>query len=109
MKLLTRPEELVLLAVWRLQNDAYCVPIREQLMQVTAREWSFGAIYDPLDRLEKKGLLESFQSEPTRNRGGRSKRIYELTKNGLEALIEIRSVEEAMWKGISKPSLKNQL
>ncbi len=109
MKLLTRPEELVLLAVWRLQSNAYCVTIREQLMDVTSREWSFGAIYDPLDRLEKKGLLESFQSEPTQNRGGRSKRIYKLTKTGLEALIEIKSVEEAMWKGISKPSLKKQL
>ncbi len=109
MKLLTRPEELVLLAVWRLQDSAYCVPIREQLMRVTAREWSFGAIYDPLDRLEKKGLLASYQSEPTQSRGGRSKRIYKLTKKGLEALIEIKSVEEAMWEGISKPSLKKQL
>ncbi|MFC1565020.1 PadR family transcriptional regulator [candidate division KSB1 bacterium] len=109
MKLLTRPEELVLLAVWRLQDDAYCVLIREQLMGVTGRDWSFGAIYDPLDRLEKKGLLESNLSEPTQQRGGRSKRIYKLTKTGLEALIEIKNVEEAMWEGISKPSLKRSL
>jgi DNA-binding PadR family transcriptional regulator len=109
MKLLTRPEELVLLAVWRLQNDAYCVPIREQLMEVTGNKWSFGAVYDPLDRLEKKGFLTSNLTDPVQARGGRSKRVYKLTREGLEALIAIRNVEEAMWQGISKPAIESKL
>jgi DNA-binding PadR family transcriptional regulator len=104
MKLLSRSEEMVLLAVWMLQEDAYCVPIREHLMKVTRKKWSFGSIYDPLDRLEKKKLLESSLSEPTNERGGRSKRIYRLTKRGEKALLEIRSIQETMWAGI--PSIQ---
>jgi PadR family transcriptional regulator PadR len=101
MKLLSRSEEMVLLTVWILQGDAYCVPIREHLMKVTRKKWSFGSIYDPLDRLEKKKLLESSLSEPTKERGGRSKRIYRLTKRGEKALLEVRSMQETMWAGIA--------
>ncbi len=100
MKLLTRSEEMVLLAVWFLQEEAYCVPIRKHLMKVTRKKWSFGSVYDPLDRLEKKKLLESSLSEPTKERGGRSKRIYRLTKRGEKALLEIRGIQETMWAGI---------
>ncbi len=109
MRLLSRAEELVLLAVRRLKTDAYCVPIRQHLMNVTAKDWSFGAIYDPLERLEKKGLLESYLTEPLQYRGGRSKRIYTLTKDGLKALIEIKTIEEAIWDGITKPVLESEL
>lgn len=108
MKLLSRPEELVLLAVWRLKENAYCVPIKKQLAQVTGENWSFGAIYDPLDRLEKKGLLESHLSDPTPKRGGKSKRVYTLTTDGRRALLEIKSISEAMWKGVSKPALETK-
>ena len=99
MRLLSRTEELVLLAVWRLQEKAYCVPIREDLNAVTGRNWSFGSIYDPLDRLEKKGLLKSHLTDPTNERGGRSKRVYELTFEGRRELSEIRTIQEAMWSG----------
>ena len=92
---------MVLLAAWFLQEDAYCVPIREHLIRVTRKNWSFGSVYDPLDRLEKKKLLESSLSEPTKERGGRSKRIYRLTKRGEKALLEIRAIQETMWAGIT--------
>lgn len=108
MKLLSRPEELVLLAVWRLKENAYCVSIKKQLAQVTGESWSFGAIYDPLDRLEKKGLLESHLGDPTPKRGGKSKRIYKLTPDGRRALLEIKSISEAVWKGVSKPALETK-
>ena len=101
MKLLSRSEELVLLAVWQLKDQAYCVPIRQCLLNTTGRDWSFGAIYDPLDRLESKGLLASSLSEPTSERGGRSKRIYSLTPRGKEALEEMRQIQEAMWAAVS--------
>ena len=107
MDLITRSEELILLAIWRLQKNAYSVKIREQLMQVTGKFWSFGAVYMPLDRLVKKGLLESYLADPTPERGGRSKRIYKPTKDGMAALIEIRKVEKAMWDGIPEFSLDN--
>ena len=98
--MLTRAEELLLLAVSRLEEKAYSVEIRKDLQEVTNRFWSFGAVYMPLDRLEKRGLLESFLAEPTPERGGRSKRIYKPTKKGREALEEIRRIQEAAWKGI---------
>jgi DNA-binding PadR family transcriptional regulator len=100
MKLLSRSEEMVLLAVWFLKEEAYCVPIREHLIKITRKKWSFGSVYDPLDRLERKKLLESYLSEPTNERGGRSKRIYRLTKLGEKALLEIRNIQETMWAGI---------
>jgi len=96
MKLLSRSEELVLLTVWKLQENAYCVTIREELTLTTGKKWSFGSIYDPLERLETKGLLRSYLTEPTHERGGRSKRIYTLSSLGKKALIEIRSIQEAL-------------
>ena len=104
MKLLSRPEELVMLAVWRLQENAYCVPIRSQLKEETGKYWSFGAVYDPLDRLEKSGFLKSYTTEPIKERGGRSKRIYRVTKKGKEALMEIRSIQDMLWEAV--PDLK---
>ena len=97
MKLLSRSEEMVLLVVWKLQEDAYCIPIRQELIEVTGKKWSFGSVYDPLDRLERKGLLKSYLTEPVKERGGRSKRIYQLTSLGKKSLMEIRSIQDALW------------
>jgi DNA-binding PadR family transcriptional regulator len=103
--MITRAEELIMLAVWRLGDGAYSVKIRNQLMEVTSKFWSFGAVYMPLDRLVKRGLLETYLADPTPERGGRSKRIYKPTKEGLEALEEIKKIQENAWKGLAKLSL----
>lgn len=108
-RFLSRPEELVLLAVWRLKDNAYGVPIRKQLVRFTNRDWSFGAVYDPLDRLEKKGLLESSLSEPTARRGGKRKRIFKLTSAGIRALIEIKQIQDEIWDDIPLQTLKEEL
>lgn len=105
MALITRAEEFFLLAVWRLQNNAYAVTVREQLKKVTGKEWAFGALFVSLDRLEKKGLLESHLSDPTPERGGRSKRMYKVTAEGLQALAEVKEAEKAMWAGLSEISV----
>ncbi len=97
MKLLSRSEEMVLLAVWKLKDEAYCVPIRGLLDEMTGKKWSFGSIFDPLDRLEKKGLLRSSLTEPVKARGGRSKRVYRVTIDGKRALSEMYRIQEAMW------------
>jgi DNA-binding PadR family transcriptional regulator len=75
------------------------------LSTVTKKKWSFGAIYDPLDRLERAGLLVSYLSEPTRERGGRSKRIYKLTEDGKKSLADIKQVADTMWSGIQPADL----
>jgi PadR family transcriptional regulator PadR len=100
MKILSRTEELVLLAVWRLEQDAYGVSIRKLIMDFTGMDWSIGAIYVPLDRLTKMGFLETIQGEPTSERGGRSKRYFKLTNEGLTALEHIKKVNEAMRAGL---------
>jgi PadR family transcriptional regulator PadR len=109
MKFISRPEELVLLAVWRLKENAYCLPIKKQLLKVTKQDWSFGAVYDPLDRLEKKGLLHSYLSEPSAKRGGKRKRIYKLNPSGIRALIEIKMISDEGWDGIPLKILKEEL
>ena len=103
MKLLSRSEEIVLLSIWKLKGNAYGVTIREQVLAVTGYDWSIGAIYAPLHRLEKKGLVKTIYGEPVPERGGRSKVYYEVTPEGREALIEIKRVHEATWDDI--PSL----
>ena len=101
--MIKRAEELVLLAVWRLGDQAYSVKMREQLKAITGKSWSFGAVYMPLERLEKRGLLASSMADPTAERGGRSKRIYQLTENGHKALVEIRRIQDAAWEGLPEP------
>ncbi len=99
MKLLTRSEEFVLLAVWRLQNEAYVLNIRERLSEITDQEWSLGSVYTPLERLGRRRLLSSRLGDSTPDRGGRKKRIYSLTPDGKKALVAIHRVERAMWQG----------
>jgi DNA-binding PadR family transcriptional regulator len=106
MKYLSRPEELVLLAVWKIQDEPYGVNIRKFVMELTGKYWSIGSIYVPLDRLEEKGFLVSYLADPTPERGGKSKRYYELTKEGLEQLEEIRKIYQAVWQNMPDLSKK---
>ena len=108
MKLLSRSEEYVLLTVWKLQDRAYSLPIREKISEITRQEWSLGSIYTPLERLCRKGLLTSYLTEATSKRGGRHKRVYQLTASGRQALIHIRTIEQAMWSGITGLGLEGQ-
>lgn len=100
MNYISRSEEFILLAVWRLEDEAYAVPVREQIKQATGKTWGFGALFVMLNRLEKKGLLKSHLTDPLPKRGGRSKRIYRLSSQGMKALEEARNVQESVWAGI---------
>jgi DNA-binding PadR family transcriptional regulator len=109
MKLLTRSEEFVMLATWKLQDDAYSLPIRKQVSEITGYTWSLSSIYTPLDRLTRKGLLTSSLTAPLPERGGRPRRVYRLTPKGRQALLRIRTVEQAMWAGVMGLSLRGQV
>lgn len=100
MKLLSRAEETLLLAIWRLQDNAYGVKIREQVEDVTGQSWAFGALFVTLERLVKKEMLTSYLTDPTPERGGRSKRVYKLTLDGRESLVQIQKVQKELWDGI---------
>jgi PadR family transcriptional regulator PadR len=94
-------EELVLLAVLRLGEDAYGARIREELAGEAGRSVSISTVYVTLMRLEEKGLARSWMGEPTGARGGKAKRHFEVRPEGVAALEATRAVRERMWQGIS--------
>lgn len=96
MKFLSRSEELVLLMIAKIEGDVYGVLLREHLEKVTGKYWSIGSVYVPLDRLETKGFVRSYTGEASSKRGGRSKRLYEITDEGLRQLEEVQSLYEKM-------------
>ena len=100
MALITRTEEILLLSVCKLRDDASGMQIRRAVEAVTGKRYSIGGIYVPLDRLVRKGLLQAYEQGPTPQRGGRRKRMYEITAAGLAALREIRQVEQALWSDL---------
>ena len=93
-------EQLLLLALLRLGDDAYGVPIRDEIEQRTGRVVSPGAIYTALDRLETRGLVRSRLGEPTPERGGKRKRHYRLTARGASAVAEAHSGLAQMARGL---------
>lgn len=92
-------EQLVLLALMRLGEDAYGVSIRREIQDRTGRAVSLGAIYPTLHRLEEKGFVTSYRGEPTASRGGRAKRHFQLTAEGRAALRQSREMLAALWEG----------
>ena len=97
MKFLSRPEELVLLTLWKMNDEPYGVNIRKYLSDFTSKYWSIGSVYVPLDRLETKGFVSSYLANPTAERGGKSKRYYKITEEGQEALREIQQITNSFW------------
>ena len=93
-------EQMILLAVLQRKDDAYGVTIHDELARHTKRPLARGAVYMTLDRLEKKGLLESWTTAPTTERGGRAKRCYTVTKPALEALRASRRALASLWQGL---------
>jgi PadR family transcriptional regulator PadR len=91
-------EELVLLAVQRLGEEATGSGIQALLEREAARRATLGAIYAALDRADRKGLVESRLGEPTPVPGGRARRHYTVTRAGAAALRESRRVREALWR-----------
>jgi PadR family transcriptional regulator, regulatory protein PadR len=100
-------ELMVLLAVVRLGNDAYGVPISRELLSLAGREVALGSIYAALDRLEQKRLVASSLGDPTPERGGRAKRYFRVTPAGLKALRKTRSALVNLWSGL--PALEGRL
>ncbi len=101
MNLLTRKEELILLAVLRLGKSASLVKIREHLVESTGQKWSVGNVYVPLDRMSRIDYLETRIGAPTSSRGGKAIKFYHLSRKGTQALMALRKVNETMRAGVS--------
>ena len=99
-------EELVLLALVRLKDEAYAVPIRQDLTKRTGTEVAMGAVYATLDRLEDKGMVRPQESVPEKGRLGRPRRYLEICPLGIDALARTHSVRRRMWQGIDLADLK---
>jgi PadR family transcriptional regulator PadR len=94
-------EQVILLAILRLRDDAYGVTIRAELAERTGRTVAPGAIYTALERLETKGLITSRMSDPTPQRGGRAKRRVTVTAAGMEALTRSVQAFERLLDGLN--------
>ncbi|HKW64114.1 MAG TPA: PadR family transcriptional regulator [Candidatus Acidoferrum sp.] len=94
-------EHIVLLAVLRLTDQAYGVTVRREIQSRTKREVSIGAIYATLDRLEAKGYVQSREGDPTPERGGRSKRFFRVTAQGVSAVNRTHRALQSLTEGLN--------
>jgi len=93
-------EQLVMLAVLRLREEAYGMTVRREIEERTGRESAIGAVYATLDRLETKGFVRSRETAASEDRGGRPRRIYQVTAAGEKSLQETRKALASMMEGL---------
>lgn len=91
-------EETILLIVLVMQEEAYGVSVGEEYQKRTGKSISIPAIHTVLKRLEKKGFLTSSMGGATAERGGRKKRLFEITKSGYKIIAELRDTRNDLWK-----------
>ena len=99
-------EEVVLLTIALLYEEAYSVAVVEELGQRLERTMSLGAVHRTMQRLEEKGLVNSQFGEATAERGGRRKRLFTVTAAGEQALKEARRIRNELWAGIPQAAFK---
>lgn len=93
-------EHMIVLALLRLADRAYGVTVRQEIEFRTKREVSIGAVYATLDRLEAKGYVKSRRGDPTPERGGRSKRFFQVTAKGVAAVNRVQRALQSMTEGL---------
>ena len=96
-------EQVVLLAILRLPDDAYGVMILREIAECTDREPAPGTLYTTLDRLEEKGMVTSKYGDPTPERGGRAKRYFTVTGPGVRAVARAQRAYQRLLKGLVLP------
>lgn len=102
-------EEIVILTVGILNNEAYSVAIKDEIEARLSRSVSMGALHTALKRMEDKGYLKSFAGEATEERAGRPKRYFEITALGKKAIHYTKSTREELWRAIPKSVLQINL
>jgi DNA-binding PadR family transcriptional regulator len=97
---LTITEQILLLTIWRLDDEAYGFKIREQVCKYLEKDIAFGTLYNNLDQVIRKGYVISYKGEPTATRGGKGKMYYRITDEGIDALQAARELQSKLWQGI---------
>ncbi len=100
--LLTDFEMMILLAILRVGDGAYGVPIAREIESTGRRTVILGAVYAALERLERNGLVSSRMGSPSPERGGRAKRFFDVTPHGLKAVRDTQRSLVALWKGVAQ-------
>jgi PadR family transcriptional regulator PadR len=100
MNNLTKNEEIVLLSILRVEENAYGVSIKIQIKELTGDDWNYGLLYATLDQLVKKGLLIKKEGKPMPERGGRRKIYYTISRGGRRALGEAYRLNVELWDGV---------
>ncbi len=102
MKLLTRADEILILAILRLKENAYGTTIIKEVKKRTGKELTFGSLWVSLDSLYKRGMINKRLADDTPLRGGRKKIYYTLTISGVKALQEARKIQTSLWQGVPR-------
>jgi PadR family transcriptional regulator PadR len=95
-------EEFTLLAIRAVGDDSYAVPLQQYIEEATGRTVSLGAVYSALTRLEEKGYVRSSMSGAIAARGGKARRMYEVTPLGRRTLRDLHDVRTRMWRTIAE-------
>lgn len=106
MDLLTKHEEILMIAIFRLRGEAYGARLKRFVFETTGKDWNYGNLYCTLDQLVKKRYLDKSTGNPTNERGGRSRNYYNITKAGLNVLQESMRINYALWDGIRELDVK---
>jgi PadR family transcriptional regulator len=93
-------ELMVMLSLIRLGDEAYGVPISEQIAEQSGHDVALGSVYAALERLEDRGFVVSSIGDPTPERGGRAKKYFKMTGKGIEVVRDTRETLTRMWKGL---------
>lgn len=102
MKDLSKAEEMVLLAIWRLRDKAYGVSIRRQVLRDTGKDYTYGTLYGLLRQLAHKDYVEMARGKPTPEKGGRSKNFFKITPEGIQALKYALRLHRRLWKDMTE-------
>lgn len=101
MKELTRAEEFVLVAIWRLKENAYGKTIRKKILEVTGKDYTYGTLYGLLWQLVSKDLVIKQLAPPTPEQGGRGKTYFRLSDQGKQALKTCLTMHNRVWENMT--------
>lgn len=98
---LTKNEELILISIWKLKDNAYGITIKKDFFETTEKAINYGSLCKTLYKLVQKGYIDSNESAPISQRGGRRKVMYSLTYEGKKALKRAYEIQKTAWQNLS--------
>ncbi len=101
----SKQEELIMLSVFRLKEEACLMTVRKDLIDNAGKDWAFGSLYVALKRLKQNGIVDFISGDPAPHRGGKAIKYFRLSDIGFKALRELKEMHNVMWKEFSEYSV----